>query len=267
MKIGKIIFSLIGVIILVVAGLAWYVLSNINGIVKDVVETQGTKVLQTPVKLNHVDVKLFDGSAELGLFSVKNYAGFEQENLLSFETIKVAIEPSSINTDVIVLDEVTISGISVVAEQKGTTTNLQTLLSKFPKSDSASKPEPAASEGQEILLAIKKLNFVDNSLSLATEDYGTHTLDLPKIVQTNLGTDSGGLTPEQLAVQVIRPLIKEAQAKIEKKLVDIAKQKLQEKYGEKVEQEKQKLKSKIKESLGTDAEGAESKLEGLKKLL
>lgn len=269
MKIGKIILSIVGILILVIGAAAWYVLSNINSIVREVVESQGTKVLQTSVDLKHVDVKLLDGSAELGMFSISNYDGFSEPNLLAFEAIKVDIDPTSVNKEVIVLDEVTISGISVVAEQKGTTTNLQALMSKLPKSDSSSANSGGAgsgTEGPDVLLAIKKLNFVDNGLSLATEDYGKHTLDLPNITRTNIGSASAGLTPDQLAIEVLKPLVEEAQDKIEKNLIDLAKKKLEEQYGEQIDKEKEKLKSKVKDELGVDAEDVEDKLKDLKKL-
>ena len=268
MKVGKVILSLVGIVILLVAAAAWYVLSNINSIVKEVVESKGSEVLQTAVELNHVDIKLLEGSASLGPFRIKNYEGFAEENLLAFETIKVDIDPQSLNQPVKVLDEVTISGISIVAEQKGTTTNLQTLMSKLPKSESSdsSAGSESSAGGQEVLLAIKKLNFVDNSLSLATESYGKHTLDLPKITQTNIGSSSDGLTPDELAVAIIEPLVREAQDQIEEAVVDLAKQKLEEQYGEKIDEEKEKLKEKAKDELGIDTDEVEDKLKDLKKL-
>lgn len=267
MKLGKIFLSLVGVLILVVGGVAWYVLSNINAIVKDVVETKGSEVLQTPVGLKLVDIKLLDGSAKLGLFTIDNYQGFNQPHILSFDEITVDIDPKSVNQSVIVLDEVTVSGVSVIAEQLGTTTNLQTLLDKLPKSEAeAEQSEDTSAPAQEVLLAIKKLNFIGNSLSLATEDYGKHDLNLPTITRTNLGSESNGLTPEQLAKAIVKPLIEEAQDKLEKSLVDLAKKELEDRYGEQVDKEKEKLKSKLEDELGVDSEEVDSKLKDLKKL-
>lgn len=267
MKLGKIILSIVAIMIIVVAALAWYVFSNLNSIVKELVETEGTKALQTAVVLEHVDIKLLDGSAELGQFSIANYEGFSEPNILAFDTIKVDIEPTSLDKEVIVLDEVTVSGVNIVAEQKGTTTNIQTLLDQLPKSSESGASEQSTESGKEVLIAIKRLNFVNNALSLATEDYGVHTLDLPKITQTNLGSASKGLSPQELAVEVLKPLLKQAQDEIEKGMLDLAKEKLKEKYGEQVEEQKEKLKSKLKDELGVDEKEAKQKLEGLKKLL
>lgn len=267
MKATKILLSIVGIVILLVGGLAWYVANNINDIVRDVVETAGTDVLQTQVALKHVDIKLIDGSAELGSFSIKNYADFNEPELLLFDTIKVDIDLDSINKDVKVLDEVTISGISIVAEQKGTTTNLQTLLKKLPRSESSSADKSETSSGTDVKLAIKTLNFVDNSVSLVLEDYGTHKLKLPKIVRTNLGSAEEGLTPEQLAKEVVEPLIEQAKDQIEKEVANLAKKRLEEEYGEQIEAEKEKLKKQAEEALGADADEIEEQLKGLKKLL
>ena len=130
----------------------------------------------------------------------------------------------------------------------------------------SAEDDPNAEPAKEILIAIKKLNFVGNSLSLATEDYGKHSLDLPTVTQTNLGSASKGLAPKELAVAVLKPLLEQAQDKIEEGLIDLAEEKLKEKYGERVEQEKQKLKSKIEDELGVSEDEVKEKLDALKKL-
>jgi|GEM_PF-573372 len=266
MKLGKIVLSAVAVIIIVAAAVIWYLLSNISSIAKDLIETEGSKVLQTSVLLDNVNIKLLDGSAQISQFSIANYAGFSEPTILAFDTIKIDIEPRSLDKDVIVLDEVTVSGARIVAEQKGLSTNIQTLLKKQAQYMNSAEDDPNAEPAKEILIAIKKLNFVGNSLSLATEDYGKHSLDLPTVTQTNLGSASKGLAPKELAVAVLKPLLEQAQDKIEEGLIDLAEEKLKEKYGERVEQEKQKLKSKIEDELGVSEDEVKEKLDALKKL-
>ena len=55
---------LIGVLVIVIliAGGIFYVASNLDGIVKDVVEEQGSKATGTQVTLGNVNVKLSAGS-------------------------------------------------------------------------------------------------------------------------------------------------------------------------------------------------------------
>jgi len=235
------------------------VLSNLNGLVKDAVETVGTDMLETTVSLNTVDIKLTEGSGELKGFSIANYPEFNQDRLLSFDSVKLDIDPMSLQGDVIVIDELTIQGVKIVAEQLGKTTNLQTLLETLPEGDEADTETAESGESVDVLLAVKKLNFVENSLTLATEKYGSHTLDLPKIVQTNLGSESNGLTPEELAKAIATPLIESAKKSVEKGIAKLAKDELKGK----VDKEKERLKDKIDDELG---EGTAEKLKGLKDL-
>ena len=260
MKIIKILLSVIAVIVLIVGIGLWFVFSNLNSIVKEAVETVGTDTLETNVSLNAVDIKLTDGSGELKGFSIANLPGYTQENMFAVDTVKLDIDPNSLAGDVIVIDELTIKGISVVAEQLGTTTNLQALMDRLPKSDAT---DGATSEDSgssaDVLLAVKQLNFVENSLTLATEKYGIHTLDLPNITQSNLGSEANGLTPEQLAKAIAEPLIESAKKSVEEGIAKLAEEALKERLDE----EKDKLKGKIDDELG---EGTVDKIKGLKDL-
>lgn len=259
MKFIKILLSVVAVIV-IVAGLGlWLLFSNLNGIVKEAVETVGSDTLETSVGLNNVDIQLTKGSGELNGFTIANLPGFKQEKLLSVDTVKLDIDPTSLNGDVIVIDELTIQGVKVIAEQLGETTNLQALLDKFSGGESDSAASESSEAGPDILLAVKQLNFVENSLTLATEKYGEHTLDLPNIVQSNIGSASNGLTPNQLAQAIAKPLIESAKKSVEKGVAKLAEDRLKEKADE----EKERLKEKVDEKLG---EGASEKLKNLKDL-
>lgn len=254
MKIGKIILSFVAVVVLILAVVLWYVFNNLNGIVKEVVETAGSDTLKTPVSLGVVDIQLLEARASLGQFKIANYAGFAQPNLMAFDTITVALDKSSLGAEVIVIDEITISGVSISAEEKGGKTNIQTLLDALPKSDSTASKEPEAqsSSGDAPLLAIKKLRFVDNSVGLYTEKYGSTTIDMPEIVQNNIGSATNGLTPEQLAQEIVKPLLKQAQKRIQSGLKDLAKKELEARYGAEIDKAKKDLDTK-KDELEKDA--------------
>ncbi len=263
MKAVKIGLSIIGVLVLIVAIALWYLLSNLNSIVQGVVEDVGSETLQTPVTLGRVDIKLMDGAGELGDFSIKNYPGFSAPTLAQFDTVRLDIDPGSVRNDVVVIDELTISGVAITAEQKGTTTNLQTLLSKLPKSETQEEAPVQESAAPEILLAVKKLNFIDNSVNFVTENYGSRSLNLPKIERSNLGSADAGLTPEQLAREIARPLVEAAKKRVENELTALAKEELEARYGEEIDKKKAELESQLEDQLGEDPE---KKLKDLKKL-
>ena len=70
---------LIGVVVLLVlvAGAVVFVMSNLDSIIQEAVETAGTKVTQVDVKLNKVDIDIASGKGALGGLTVANPSGFE----------------------------------------------------------------------------------------------------------------------------------------------------------------------------------------------
>jgi len=249
-KIGKIIIAVVAALLAAVIALVWVVLANINGIVKEVVVQAGQEVLQTQVSLNSVDIDVSTESVsgELQGFAVQNYPEFTQETLFSFDEITVEVDHSATTPELVVIDELTISGVQLVAEQKGSTTNLQVLLDKLNEgssSESSSSSTDNSSEGaaSEVRVAIKKLNFVNNSLRIATEKWDDVDVNMPSITRENLGDPAVGLTPAELAKEMIRPLIKEANSEVKDELKKALKEEVEEKYGDEIDKAKDKLKS------------------------
>ena len=258
MKAGKV----VGVVLIVAALVAVIVgvslLNNINAIIKAAVESEGPKVTGTEVLLNVVDINLGLESAggELKQFSIANPAGFTQPQVFSAETIRVAVDPTSLVGDVIVMKDITIEGIHFYAEQKGLTTNLQALQKNLDAFMGPSTAAPAQSDEPvsetDVRLMVQNLKFADSGLHLTTEKYGSFDLKLPSFELSNLGDKKVGLSPAQLGNAIMQPLVKRAKKQAEKALKDRAKDEV-----------KARAEEKLKEKLGDDVA---EKLDGLKGL-
>ncbi len=264
----------------IVAGVI-YVLGNINQIVKEVVETVGPEVTQTSVTLRDVDIKLTKGSGELKHFVVGNPAGYSSPYLLKWDTIGVAIDPKSVRSDVVVINDVTVKGVNIKVEQKGLSTNVQALLDNLPKSDKKGGGANGGTSSEEVLLALKHLTFSGNSIELITEKWGSYRLDMPNFELANLGDSQNGLTPEQLGKAILKPLLKQAQQTAEQRLKSVTKEKLEAKLKEKeaelkakaedkkdeLEQKAKDKKAELKEQLSEEKAEADAKKEALKEKL
>lgn len=163
-------------------------------------------------------------------------------------------------TDVIVIDEMRISGVSITAEQKGLDSNLQALLRQINENvgGGSTQQEQAAEEsaGKEIKLAIKKLVFSDNKVNLVTEKYGDYVLEMPIIESVNLGSASNGLTPAQMGKAIVDPLIKQAKKTAEKRLKKLAEENIKDKA-------EAKMQEKLDSALDDDAKEKLDKVKGL----
>lgn len=252
MKVLKIFLGLVVILLLVVAIGGYFFAKNINSLVEQAVEKFGSEVTQTQVELGKADISvdLKQGRGELQNLTVANPKGFSDANLLSLGQVVLAIEPKSVLEDVIVIDEITISGVNVLAEHKGLKdTNLQALLDNIKSQTGSSEAAATESEeapGEEVLLAVKKLVFADNSLSLNSEKIGNYDLNIPSFTVNNLGSADKGLTPTQLATAALKPLVDKAQDQVEEKLKDELEDKAKEKLLEKLDDDQKEKLDKIK---------------------
>ena len=247
-----------GIVLLVVALLAVlfiYVLTNLSSIVRDMVEQVGPQITQTPVHLGNVDINVREGRGQLSDFAVENPDGYRSENLFTFDNVVLRIEPGSVTEPVKVLNEVTIEGVRITAEQKGMTTNLQEVLKNI---QSAGGPdEEPSGEQADMRLMLEQLNFTEGTIKLITEKHGEYDVKLPRIELENLGDKTTGLTPNELGKAIMEPLVNQAQRAVQTRLETVAK--------EKVESEvKGRLEEKLNEELGDDAY---KKVDDLKNLL
>lgn len=258
MKAVKITAAIVVIVVLLVVGAVLAVLFNLENLVEETVETRGPNVTSTPVNLGGVDIKLFRGVAQLNNFEVANPEGFSSGHAFKAETLRVKVDPKSLRSGVIVLDEIIIDGIAIVAEQKGLTTNIQQLHNAVKKFINEKAPEgrdvdeKAEKDGPEPRFILNNLVFDNNSMSLITEDYGSYTLDIPAIRRSNLDGGGQGLTANELVVEILQPILDNAEKAVKDKLKKVMQSNVED-----------KLKAKLDENLDEDSKAAVDKLKGL----
>ncbi|MEW6992795.1 hypothetical protein AADZ84_00785 [Colwelliaceae bacterium MEBiC 14330] len=227
----KIILSLLAIIVIAIGGVTYYTLTNLDAIVKNVIEKVGTKVTGTNVTVGSVSIALKEGRGEISGLHLPNPQGFSSDHLFHLSQVALDIKPSSILGDVIVIDEVLIDGADIIAEQKGQQTNLQALLDNI-KNNTASSSSSTEKETEQtstdspsepVRLMIKKFSFINNKASLETEQWDPQVLEVPNIVMNNLGDENTGLTPEELSTEVVNRLTKA----VEKAAKDALKERLE----------------------------------------
>lgn len=242
MKAVKIIGGLFAVVILIVSVVVFLGLQNLNQIVKTAVETVGPDVIGTEVRLAAADIEITNGRGELSGLTIANPKGFSNSNAFELGTIALQVDPASLTGDVIVIDEILISGAKLLAEQKNLTdTNLQALLDNMQGgSDASTSSAPTAADdtmsSESVKLAVKKFTFSDSNIQVVTEQWGERAIKLPSISVSDIGSADAGLTPEQLAEAMIQPVLKAAEKSVKKDLEELAKDKLEEKAREKLQE-------------------------------
>ena len=244
MKAVKVILGILVAAVVVVAIVIVIALQNINGIVKTAVETVGPEVTKTEVRLSEVDIVLTEGKGALRGLTIANPSGFSNANAFSLGEVSLQIDPASLTGDVIVINEILITGAQLLAEQKNIKdTNLQALLnnvtagSSNASSASSTAESGATDSGDSVRLAVEKFTFSASEVRLVTEQWGERTLKLPAIKLKNLGSKDKGLTPAELTQAVLKPILAQAKAAVSKQLEEIAKDKAEAKMKEKLDDE------------------------------
>lgn len=256
MKALKIILGIVLVLVLVVAIAMYFVVQNLDSVVKTAVETVGPQVTLTDVSLREAKIELKNGRAELNGLSIANPQGFSKANIFEMDTVVVQIEPASLREDVYVIKEIRIDGAQLLAEQKGMKdTNIQALLDNLKKSGSLAEDSAAAEPETEsdVRLMVEKLIFENGNVDLKTEQLGNYQMQLPTIDVANIGDKQTGLAPDELATAILQPILAEAKQQVRAELEDKAKEKA-----------KERLQEELDKKLSPDDQ---KKLEGLKGLL
>lgn len=231
MSIKKTVFIAIVALLVVIVLL---VFRNMDGIVKNVIESTGPMVIGTAVTLDNVNITLKDGRGELNKLTIANPDGFKSPYIFSMNKVALQVRPKSLLDSVVVIDEILVDDMNITAEQKGTMTNIHTLIKRIKersRQQSAAKTdrpaEPTKKKGVDIRLMVENIRFTGATLNLITESQGDHVLNIPDIVMTNVGDKTTGLTPNELSVEILNRLLEKSERVVADLLKSTAKKQLE----------------------------------------
>ncbi|MDO3385770.1 hypothetical protein QWI17_07970 [Gilvimarinus sp. SDUM040013] len=209
MKVLKVLLIILLVLVLIIGGCSYWVYKNIDGFVATTIESVGTELLQTPVTLDSANFTLSEARAELHGFSIENFSGFSEPTLFTLNQVAVDIDPSSLESNIIVFDEILIDGLQLTMEQLADGhTNLQELHERLAvhKVDGANSTEPAQGAGAEPKFVIRRLAFTNVTTEIISPLMEQKTYQLNDIVRENLGDREGGVTAKELAAEIFQPV-------------------------------------------------------------
>ncbi len=198
----KILLSLVALGVLLL-GVAYFTFSKIiNKGVKTGIEKFGPEITQTEIKLEGANISPLNGTGVLKGLLIGNPEGFKSEKAFSLNKIEVNLEVASLLSNKIVIEKIYVSDPHIVYEKKLMTDNLKQLLKNI--------EEYAGEEGEEeseIRLEIKELSIVDGKITVGILGKGL-TVPLPDIHLAGLGSKSDGITPDQMAGEIMKAVLR-----------------------------------------------------------
>jgi len=228
-------------LIAVIAGGVYYVLTNLDSLVKQAIEKYGSQATHTAVRVQNVNIQLKQASAAISGLKIANPKGFSMPYAFSLDHIATRLDVKAMSKEHIVIDNIVVQAPQVFyeinAERKA---NLNLLKDNLGGSAKTAAAKPAKQdEAKPLAITIRKFEFAGGVLhaKLVPLKDKEYNLKLPTFQLSNL---SG--TPEQISRQVLNQLIERARVEIRKKGLDAELEKVRTQAKQKLESEKAKLK-------------------------
>ena len=214
------------VLIVLIGGGIYYVFSNLDELIKTAVEEAGTRATGVDVTLGRVNVDLTGGTGALGDLNVANPPGFKTDYVFNLGDVSVSLDLDSLQSNPIVIKEVVVAAPKVIYELGDGGSNVDVIqknveaftnqISGGSGGASGSGGGQDAAGGDEIKVVINNLYIRDAEVSVSAGFLGGEKLGtgLPEIHLTDIGKDSGGASPGEVAGQVIDELTKGIQGAV-----------------------------------------------------
>jgi uncharacterized protein involved in outer membrane biogenesis len=205
----KIIISIVVAIALFIAGSVFYVLTNLDSIVKAAIEKYGSEATKTAVHVSSVRIKLSNGEGALRGLTIADPPGFSFPSIMTLDDVSVRIAVKTVTHTPIVIDNVLVSGPEVFYEMKEDgTANIDVLRKNLASGPSREAQPKKASKGKEIRLRIRKFVFEKGKVHVRVAKLGDSTLDLARLELNDIGKQNGA-TPDEVGRIVATALAEE----------------------------------------------------------
>ncbi|NND81901.1 MAG: hypothetical protein HKN50_05685 [Gammaproteobacteria bacterium] len=233
---------LIGVAILVaiIAITATIFVGQMDQLIADAIETEGSAALGSEVRVAKVETKLREGIATINGLTIANPGGYKAPHAISVANFTADVDYENQIVEQILIDQPVIN-----AEMKGQQNNFEDLLANMPDSEESSEPE-----GVEPVITIKSFQLRRAQVNLTADRIGERSFIMDDLVVNDLRG-----TPEQISEVLTRRLIDHvsvqvknyATAEITKMITEEARKRVKEAVNEKIQEQ---VGDKLKDKLG-----------------
>ena len=208
MKRGLLIGS--GVVVLAIVGGVFYVLSSLDTLIKDAVETYGSDVTKAEVKLAEVDLDLTSGKGALRGLMVGNPEGFETPSAFQLGAISVMVDIGATSGDKIVITEIVIDKPGVTYELGGGGSNIDAIqknvdayMAQFGGGGKPAAKKDDAGDGPKLIIENLYVRGGTVNVSATILAGKTMTAPLPDIHLKDIGKEDDGASPAEVANEVL----------------------------------------------------------------
>lgn len=203
---GKVFLGIVLVVVLLVAGLVFFLSANLDSIVARVIEVKGSEATLTDVRVGAVELDVRGGAGRIANLSVDNPEGFSNAPAISFGEFSIRMDPMAVTEDPIVIREISVDGAEILLEQTTDGNNLRMLQEALGRQ--ATEEEPGA-EGAQVI--IERFALAESRVQVRVPQLDeSREVTIPQVVVSDIGRASNGATASEVARQILEPVIRRA---------------------------------------------------------
>lgn len=165
--------------------------------VKALINNTAPLVLKTDVHVERVTARVFSGVFHIRNLRIGAPETFEA-NLFEMPELTVRLRPSSLFSDTIVIDEVTVRDPILTYELKGLNSNFSALLAPFEKEPAEKSPAKKVVIGHFL--------FTGAKCRLAIANGKGAVVPLPAIELSDIGKKNGGVTAIEALFEILKSI-------------------------------------------------------------
>ncbi len=194
---------LLGVIGLVVLALSF------NSLVRGAVVTVGPQVTKSSFALEKFSLSPFSGRGEIRGLVIGNPEGFKTPSAFELGSVKIKLQPGSLFSDCIVIDEIFVDAPVVTYEQGLTGTNIGALLKNVeaftggPAQPEPKEEKPAADKpGKKILIKRFVVEGAKVRFSAVIMGGAAATVPMARVELTDIGKETEGASVQETVKKI-----------------------------------------------------------------
>ena len=135
----------------------YFCLPSVESIIKRVVHQYGSQIIGTDVSIGGIDLELSKGIGVVKDIKIANPKGYQAPNLFYLKELGVEIDISSLTSDTIIIDNITINNPEITYEMKTLTqSNISDILNRSPEYIAENQ---GVSEQDYLSWLLKEINY------------------------------------------------------------------------------------------------------------
>jgi len=210
----KILLGIAIVLLLAIAGGAWWLYSSLDSLVASAIRKYGPEITGVSVKLSSVKIVPTEGTAALRGLVIGNPPNFKTAHALSLGEISMTLDINSLTKDVIVIKEIQIIKPDVGYEYTSHGTNLDVIqrnIDNYVSKTMGGKTEPKE-KGPGKKMIIDQLYVKDGKINFSAEMLKGKdvAVPLPDLHLTGIGRKSNGATAAEVTKQILGAITQSA---------------------------------------------------------